>query len=250
MRSTCLVAAATLVVGLVRGQGAVEDWHPPTTGDANHGYLPHTGKGIQLNDTVHALGVALNIDEEVATNLFGFAITTNPEPNATEFSLENLGRHNVLEHDASLSRADFAITGDSVSFNRTVYDETRSYWKTDTITVQQAADARLARYTTSQATNPDYSMSSLGDQFSAGESVAYLFILGDIATQTAPRKFVEYLFENEKLPTEVGWKRSDHVFTWENLQTGIQMIYNATGTTAEAMQKMRRREIHGGSLRY
>lgn len=70
---------------------------------ANHGFLPHTGKGIKLNDTIHALGVALNIDQDVATFLFGFAATTNPEPNATEFSLENLGRHNVLEHDASLT---------------------------------------------------------------------------------------------------------------------------------------------------
>ncbi|KAJ4346593.1 uncharacterized protein N0V89_010524 [Didymosphaeria variabile] len=217
---------------------------------ANHGFLPHSGKEIMLNTTVHALGAALNINEEVATNLFNFAITTNPEPNATEFSLENLGRHNVLEHDASLTRADFDVTGDSVTFNQTVYEETRSYWTDTTITVQQAADARLARYTTSKATNANYSMSTLGDNFSAGESAAYLFILGNIDTQSVPRKFVEYLFENEKLPTEVGWVRPDHVFTWEDLQMGIELIYNATGTTGEAARKMRlSREIHGGSLR-
>lgn len=70
---------------------------------ANHGFLPHSGKGIMLNDTIHALGEALNIDADVSKTLFGFAATTNPVPNATEFSLENLGRHNVLEHDASLS---------------------------------------------------------------------------------------------------------------------------------------------------
>lgn len=70
---------------------------------ANHGFLPHSGKGINRNDTIHALGTALNINEALASNLFNFAATTNPEPNATEFSLENLGRHNVLEHDASLS---------------------------------------------------------------------------------------------------------------------------------------------------
>jgi hypothetical protein len=69
---------------------------------ANHGFLPHSGKGIKLSDTVHALDVALNIGEDIAKDLFGFAATTNPEPNATEFSLENLGRHNILEHDASL----------------------------------------------------------------------------------------------------------------------------------------------------
>jgi hypothetical protein len=158
--------------------------------------------------------------------------------------------HFSTNADTSPSRADFAVTGDSVSFNQTVYDETRSYWS-DTITVQQAAAARLARYTTSKATNPDYSMSNLGDQFSAGESAAYLFIMGNISTLTAPKKFVEYLFENERLPSEVGWKRPEHVFTANDLSTGIELIYNATGATGETLRKMReRREIHGGSLRY
>ncbi|KAF9733323.1 hypothetical protein PMIN06_011995 [Paraphaeosphaeria minitans] len=265
MNPTSFVAAAILLAGLVRGQGSVEYWHPPTKGDvrgpcpmlnslANHGFLPHSGKGIKLNDTVHALEAALNINQDIATSLFGFAATTNPEPNATEFSLENLGRHNVLEHDASLSRADFDVTGDSVSFNRAAYDETRKYWTSDSITVKQAAVARLARYNTSQTTNPKYTMSPLGDRFSAGESAAYLFILGDISTATAPRKFVEYLFLNERLPTAVGWKKSSHVFTPTDLVTAIDLIYNATGASAEDLQKMRARsrrgEVHGGSLRY
>lgn len=117
--------------------------------------------------------------------------------------------------------------------------------------MQEAAAARLARYTTSQATNPDYSMSPLGDNFSAGESAAYLFILGNITTATAPRKFVEYLFENERLPAAVGWKRPEHVFTRTDLMTGINLIYNATGASAEDLKKMRaRKEVHGGSLRY
>lgn len=71
---------------------------------ANHDYLPHSGKGITLNTTVKALSDALNIEEGIATNLFGFALTTNPEGNTTGvFSLKNLGTHNILEHDASLS---------------------------------------------------------------------------------------------------------------------------------------------------
>ena len=92
------------------------------------------------------------------------------------------------------SRADYDITKDSVSFNKTIFARTRSFFKTADITVQQAADARLAQYTDSQKSNPKYSMSPLGDRFSAGESAAYLFIMGDINKLTAPKKFVEYLF--------------------------------------------------------
>jgi hypothetical protein len=69
---------------------------------ANHGYLPHSGKDINVNKTIDALGQALNIDAELATFLHSFAVTTNPTPNATIFSLDNLSRHNILEHDGSL----------------------------------------------------------------------------------------------------------------------------------------------------
>jgi len=143
-------------------------------------------------------------------------------------------------------RADFDVTGDSVTFNKTVYDETRSYWS-DIITLQQAADARAARYNTSQSTNPKYSMTDLANDFSAGESAAYLMILGNITTRTVPKKFVEYLFENERLPAEIGWKRSDHVFTRPDLDKVIDLIYNATGATGEALRRMRSaRDIHAG----
>lgn len=69
---------------------------------ANHGYLPHDGKDITVNKTVDALGSALNFDAELAEYLFSFALTTNPTPNATTFSLNDLGNHNILEHDGSL----------------------------------------------------------------------------------------------------------------------------------------------------
>lgn len=69
---------------------------------ANHGYLPHDGKGITVNKTVDALKSALNFDPVLSSSLFEFAATTNPIPNATFFDLDHLSRHNILEHDASL----------------------------------------------------------------------------------------------------------------------------------------------------
>lgn len=69
---------------------------------ANHGYLPHSGKNISENDTIQALGSALNIDKDLAQFLFQEALTTSPISNSTTFSLNDLSRHNILEHDASL----------------------------------------------------------------------------------------------------------------------------------------------------
>lgn len=67
----------------------------------SHAYLPHDGKNIDVSITKKALADALNIDAELGQFLFDDAITTNPVPNATAYSLADLSRHNVLEHDAS-----------------------------------------------------------------------------------------------------------------------------------------------------
>lgn len=91
------------------------------------------------------------------------------------------------------SRADF-YWGDDHTFNETVFNETRSYWTNETVTVEMAAAARLARVDTSIATNPMYSMSDLGNEFSLGETAAYIIALGDRDDATVPKSFVEYLF--------------------------------------------------------
>lgn len=69
---------------------------------ANHNFLPHTGKDITREATANALFDALNINKTLGSFLFDFAMRTSPLPNATTFSLNDLGNHNILEHDASL----------------------------------------------------------------------------------------------------------------------------------------------------
>lgn len=160
---------------------------------ANHGFLPHDGKNITENVTATALDTALNIPPEFGTALHRIAVRTNPDGNATNtFSLDNLGRHNILEHDASLSRQD-SFFGDALVFNQTVFDETRSHWQ-ETIDVPQAAAARQARVATSNATNPTFGFTKIGTQFSLGESAAYILVLGNTTSRTVNRTVVEFLF--------------------------------------------------------
>ena len=91
------------------------------------------------------------------------------------------------------SRPD-AYFGDASKFNASVFNETRSYWKTPLITLQQAAESRLARVRTSNATNPKFELSELGENFSVGEVAGYILFLGDKTNGTVPRDWVEYLF--------------------------------------------------------
>jgi hypothetical protein len=160
---------------------------------ANHGFFPHDGKDITEDVTIAALADALNVDKSLSQFLHDKAVSTNPTPGATTFSLSDLSNHNILEHDASLSRADY-YWGDDHTFNETVFNETRSYWTDETVTVKMAADARLARVHSSIATNPSYSMSDLGNEFSLGETAAYIIALGDRDDATVQKSFVEYLF--------------------------------------------------------
>lgn len=69
---------------------------------ANHGFLPHDGKDLTEDDITYALNHYLNVNISLAQTLFKAALTTSLTPNATTFDLDDLDRHNILEHDASL----------------------------------------------------------------------------------------------------------------------------------------------------
>ncbi|KAH6641211.1 Chloroperoxidase [Chaetomium tenue] len=194
---------------------------------ANHGFLPHDGQDITREQTEDALFDALHIDKMLGSSLFDFAMTTNPIANSTTFSLNDLGNHNVLEHDGSLSRSD-AYFGNALTFNQTVFDETKSYWTDEIITIEMASNARLARIKTSNATNPTYSMSELGYGFTKGESAAYVVIFGDKISATVPRAWVEWLFEHEQLPQHLGWKRPTELFRDGDLDKYMDAMQNTT----------------------
>ncbi|KAL4932996.1 peroxidase family protein [Aspergillus undulatus] len=213
---------------------------------ANHGFLPHDGKDISKERTIEALGTALNIGEELAVYLFQEAMTTNPDTNAITVNLNHLSRHNILEHDASLSRQD-AYFGDNHNFNQTVFDKTRSYWPDSIIDLEAAALSREARVNTSRATNPNYNMSQLGEDFSYGETAAYLIVLGDKESGTVDRSWVEYMFEKERLPTELGWTKRNKTITLEDLSSMLQQIVKVTSATSEERGEIvRRGSMHTG----
>lgn len=228
---------------------------------ANHAYLPHNGQNITLDNTKAALDSGLNIPPEFGALLHAAAVRTSPDGNVTnQFNLDHLGRHNILEHDASLSRQD-AFFGNNLVFDPTVFSETRGHWQ-ETIDVPQAAAARMSRIQTSNLTNPTFGFTNIGKQFSVGESAAYLIVLGNKTTRTVNRTVVEYLFgkqprrnrtrqllifspptEQERLPTEVGWTRPTEPLSANDLFTVMQEITNATANATGATPQQARRML-------
>ncbi|KAJ6000446.1 hypothetical protein N7481_000855, partial [Penicillium waksmanii] len=196
---------------------------------ASHGYLPHDGKDIGEETIVHAFGTALNFEKIFSQTLFKNALTTNP--NATTFSLANLNRHNIFEQNGSLNRGDFYF-GDDPNFNQTTFDETRSYWPTAHIDPQSAARARQARVNTSNRTNPEFKPDDTGKGNSFEGSAAYI-MLGNKTTGVARKSWVEYLFENERLPYELGCDRAQEAISLSDFGMMVQRVVNATESAKE-----------------
>ncbi|KAI0595063.1 Chloroperoxidase [Biscogniauxia sp. FL1348] len=252
MKSVILFALATL--GFLPIQARIfGDWKSPGSNDvrspcpmlntlANHGILPRDGKDITEEDTIAALGTGLNFDAELSRSLHKVAITTNPMPNATIYSLDHLSRHNIVEHDASLSRSD-AYFSDPAVFNRTIFDETKSYWTSPVVDLRQAALSRLARVKTSRNEDPNF---TLNEENGLTEVALFLSVIGDFTTATAIKSNLEYFFENERLPVQLGWTRPDNVFTNSDLDNMVQRVVQATEEVSGGASKLRRgRRIAG-----
>ncbi|KAI0550604.1 Chloroperoxidase [Xylaria curta] len=214
------------------------EWAPPEEDDlrgpcpmmntlANHGFLPRDGRNITLENTVFALNMGLNFHPDLATIMFDQATIANPEPNATFFTLDHLNRHNVLEHDASMSRLD-AYFGNNHLFNQEVFDETKEYWTAPDLDAQMLANGKLIRQINSRAVNPEYTFTRRVDAFSTGEVAAPLIVFGDLNVGTVRKVLVEYFFQNERLPYQLGWSKSTEPITLDRAALGSQIIHNAT----------------------
>ncbi|KAJ3382766.1 hypothetical protein HDU92_004572 [Lobulomyces angularis] len=107
----------------------IPEWHPRFPNDlrapcpllntlANHAILPHSGRDISQADLVSALkiiGISETIAEKIsqeAVQKFGIA----DKSGVLRIHLDSLSKHNVIEHDSSLSRPD-AHFGDQSTFS-------------------------------------------------------------------------------------------------------------------------------------
>ncbi|KAI4858959.1 Cloroperoxidase [Hypoxylon rubiginosum] len=214
---------------------------------ANHGFLPHNGRNITKDITVNALSSALHFNKTLAALMFEMALIANPAPNATFFTLDNLNVHNVLEHDASLSRSD-AFFGNNHVFNETIFDETRVYWTGPVLDANMLANGKVARQLNSKAFNPKYTFTSTMEQFSLGEVIAPIVAFGDLEAATVNRTLVEYFFRNERLPTELGWSIRPGVVSLDNISKLTGIMGNATSLITTAQPVVSTRDLHAGSF--
>ena len=209
-----------------------DDWHSPGPDDfrgpcpllnslANHGFLPRDGRNseyfsnsyIDIVYTAPSLAIltvrpvvdqaalinataAVNLSTELAVSLFLFAMRTSSDPASNTFSLQDLSKHNILEHDGSLSRPDVVTPGENnQKFNQSVYDEFKSFFGGATeITLPLASTARWGRIKSAQKTNPNFLYGTFQRLESYIETAVYFQTLQNSTTGTVPVNFLDILF--------------------------------------------------------
>ncbi|CAG9955539.1 unnamed protein product [Clonostachys rosea f. rosea IK726] len=257
--STCL-ATLTTAWGTAAQHPHLEEgkWKAPGADDfrgpcpmmntlANHGYIPRDGRNITRPNIIAGLATGLNFKEPLASLMFDMAIVANPEPNATYFTLDHLNQHNVLEHDASLSRTD-SYFGSNHIFNWTIYEKSKAYWTEPIITAQMLANSKLARQVESRAFNPTYRFTADTENFSLGEIAAPIIAFGDMALGEVNRTLVDYFFVNERLPAELGWHKKEVAIGVEDILKVSNMIKAATSliTGPDQSNSGNKRDLHAG----
>lgn len=199
---------------------------------ANHGYLARDGREISMQDLISGIGQAINFDEALVRTLGTPAFATSTTGNSSTFNLDDIAKHNIIEHDGSLSRADFAVTGDAKTFNETVWGETRGYLEAgavgavgSTVDYKTMASARSQRLATAKATNPTFNLTSSQVTVSLGESAVILGTLGGSFTEpAAPLDWMKVVFEEERLPFKEGFNTSSAPITTAQVLGLSQLI--------------------------
>ncbi|KAH8891723.1 Cloroperoxidase [Thozetella sp. PMI_491] len=208
------------------GPGDVRSPCPWMNSLANHGFLNRNGQNISFDDLTQGFLNAMNFQPGIFDAVSAGVISTGD--NVT-FNLDQSVKHNVIEHDASLSRDDTA-TGDALNFNAAIWNQTLTHFPDDIITIKQAAEARAARISASRLSNPEFNLTVGGANGSFGENMLYMMLFGDPTSDvgTANKQFLRILVEQDRIPYQEGFVRSEQPLTTAQLLALIEKMREAT----------------------
>lgn len=205
---------------------------------ANHGYISRDGHNISSTDIKSAmaeLGISNTIRtfltygaylEYQPTRPTGFwAFIRNPvtyllghfglrnpgqrNPSGVKcLNLDQLSRHGPVEHDASLSRRDFAQGDNHTSQKDLVQALLAASSNGMEFTTEDFVKLRQKRLTQQKLDNQELKFGAPENRVACGEIALIQGVFGDGSRQySVPAPYMKALFEEERLPVEEGWRR-------------------------------------------
>ncbi|KAF2205890.1 Cloroperoxidase [Delitschia confertaspora ATCC 74209] len=242
MRISILIPTTTLLLGaataLTKGDTPnFPDWHPAPSKSvrgpcpglntlANHGFIPHDGKNITIFNLTSALISVYNIAQPLADELAGGALKVSHDPGAGVFDLSDLNKHNIIEHDGSLTREDYNVAnGDVHTFHPRLFRQFLGYLgDSGCVDLLAVARARWGRIQKEKERDSKFVFGAQQRYFSLSESASYWMLLKDPKTGKVPLEWVKIFFEQERLPFEKGWLPPNPAVTKETLADVIKQI--------------------------
>ncbi|KAG9284986.1 hypothetical protein G9A89_009796 [Geosiphon pyriformis] len=208
------------------------EWKPPGENDkrspcpglnvlANHGYLPHDGKDLNPAHVRDVLNERLGISKGFAFTMAGVAASAIGKDG--KFSLDDLSKHNMIEHDASLTRTDFEL-GDNQKVNETLVDQFLSLALNGKLTLESLALARNLRFEQSERENPKFKFGEIQRLLAFGEAAIFLLVIGGQTNREVDVKLAETFFREERLPDD--WRPAEKEVTFWDVSTLSRKINN------------------------
>ncbi|KAF3007318.1 hypothetical protein E8E14_005570 [Neopestalotiopsis sp. 37M] len=200
---------------------------------ANHGFLPRSGKNIDVTMVQNAAYQAHNFRTDVLTQAFQQAVEfkLSTTGNFSTINLENLKKHDAIEIDGSLSRNDFYF-GDDLHFDPIIWAtvaKSLSLYNLSGegglyITVGMAARARAARVADAMKANPTFNASANEQMGSPGTTGLWLTTLWDHSLNKTHKDWTSSWFEFERIPYLFGYKRPSVQTTPMSLGAMVQAV--------------------------
>ncbi|KAG7396790.1 hypothetical protein PHYBOEH_001708 [Phytophthora boehmeriae] len=162
---------------------------------ANHGYLPRDGTNITADVLHDVLMSVYNLDESATQILLALV--------PSSFSLDYLGTHNLVEHDASLVHTNAYFGEDPASVNETLVEDLlgRSI-DGKTLGVAEVGAARADRLAECMANNPECTFTSSTLKIAFIESSIFLLGFGGNVNESVSVDVARAFMSEERIPEE------------------------------------------------
>jgi len=210
------------------------EWRAPQDGDvrspcpalntlANHGYLPHDGKQLDAATLIHALKEGYGLSGALADVLAYGGVALLGQRG--KFSLNDLARHNRIEHNASLVHDDAKGRDEyaPIAADKKLIEEFLDHIKDGkVVTVEDVARARVWRESQCAGLN------RVQQEIARGEmAIAIgLFSQPDSNEEGIPIDLMRIWFSEERLPK--GWKPTHTQGLLQTIHTSQQISNEMT----------------------
>lgn len=211
--------SAFFLFGSAQAELDFNQWHPAVPGDlrcgcpamnslANHGFVNRNGSNITVGEVIPLMKEVFHLSEELATIVTGLAVLSADDPASGRFDYGMLNRHNIFEHDASLTRKDAYLGGDGHTIDPVALEKFLGHFEgKQWIDLNDAAAARYERVLESREKNPTFLYQDQQIITTYGETIKYFRTMVDPRSNKTSAEFVKILFSEERLPVKEGWQR-------------------------------------------